>query len=395
MVGVVLLSSPVTNETQLPQSEQQTDETKQSTDNEPSTEQAPDVAQEPTDIEPTPGIIEPPNEEEGVNEEQVESEVNHVEEPKSTNHTVSPNVHLTVTAQPMGRSSRYSPFSLANAFNQMLTRCSYREELDEIIDYEEMTSADNTEAEGETSDTLYKPIVKPDKKKGKRKSKLPWSSSSDLGEARGSGIFNFNSSDKAIAKNKAEKEGDSPSKLQSGQSTPTRRLQKRNKKIKGSNEAHNALGIAMGGSIKSPESEFSQSERGLGTLSPQPWTEGSNISQSSLNASDFSRRSQISSSNRSSAEGLPRSETPVDRTNTATASPITLEALQHSNDDLPTDVVMPAAREERRRTGSHSSRDSSTSVSKVARIGAWLRQKRGYSVSSSTSAGGGGSAVSD
>ena len=154
----------------------------------------------------------------------------------------------------------------------------------------------------------------------------------------------------------------------------------------------------MGGTgacMKSPESEFSQSERGLGALSPQPGTEGSNISQTSLNASDFSRKSPISSSNRSSGEGLLRSETPIDRTNAHAGSPITLEALQNSNDDLPRHVVMPAAREERRRTASHSSRESSTSMGKAARIGAWLRQKRGYSVSSSTSAGGGGSAVSD
>src|SRR5262245_21562380 len=48
---------------------------------------------------------------------------------------------------------------------------SYREELDEIIDYgEQTTSADNTEAEAETSDAS-----KSEKQKARRKSRLPWS----------------------------------------------------------------------------------------------------------------------------------------------------------------------------------------------------------------------------
>ena len=60
-----------------------------------------------------------------------------------------------------------------------------------------------------------------------------------------------------------------------------------------------------------------------GTLSPPPWTQQSNISQSSLKSSNFSRQSHISS-NRSSME-LPRSGTPIDR---AVAPPTTFAAIQ-------------------------------------------------------------------
>jgi hypothetical protein len=68
-----------------------------------------------------------------------------------------------------------------------------------------------------------------------------------------------------------------------------------------------------------------------------------------------------------------------------------------NDDDLPTRVVMPAAREDKPRSNSQSSTHSAASSGKGTgnKFGAWLRKKRGYSVSSSTSAGGGSSAVSD
>jgi hypothetical protein len=146
-------------------------------------------------------------------------------------------------------------------------------------------------------------------------------------------------------------------------------------------------------SLKSPDSETSQ-DRGIGTLSPHPWTQQPNISQSSLNASDFSRKSHISS-NRSSTE-VSRSVTSIDRPPMSIPH-TTFETIQHNlvDDDLPTKVIMPAAREDKPRTSSHSSNHSAASSGKGSKIGAWLRKKRGYSVSSSTSAGGGGSAVSD
>lgn len=80
--------------------------------------------------------------------------------------------------------------------------------------------------------------------------------------------------------------------------------------------------------------------------------------------------------------------------------PTTFAAIQQSSledpeDELPTQVVMPAARAEKPRTSSHSSNQSAASSAKGSKIGAWIRKKRGFSVSSSTSAGGGGSAVSD
>ena len=234
-----------------------------------------------------------------------------------------------------------------------------------------MTSADVTEAE--TSDGASKS----EKKQKRRISKLPlpWSSNPDLpGDSKTGGIFSFASNEDG----------------------KTKKLQKK-KRPKESDNHVNAIDIAIGigrpGLVSTPASELSQSERGLGTLSPQPWLHQSNISQSSLNASDFSRRSHISS-NRSSVE-VPRATTPLDR-RPVSVTPTTFEELRHRNlqnhddDDLPTKVIMPAAREDRPRAGSQSSINSAGSSSKGSKIGAWLRKKRGHSISSSTSAGGGG-----
>jgi hypothetical protein len=151
------------------------------------------------------------------------------------------------------------------------------------------------------------------------------------------------------------------------------------------------MGIAIT-AASTPASELSQSERGLGTLSPQPWTHQNNISQSSLNASELSRRSHISS-NRSSME-MPRSRTPL-ANRPMSLTPTTFEEIQqrrllvensHDDDELPTRVIMPAAREDKPRTSSQNSNHSAASSGKGSKIGAWLRKKRGYSVSSSTSA---------
>jgi hypothetical protein len=137
---------------------------------------------------------------------------------------------------------------------------------------------------------------------------------------------------------------------------------------------------------------MSQSERGLGALSPQPWTQQNNISQSSLNASELSRRSHMSS-NRSSVD-LPRSRTPLG-TRPMSLTPTTFEEIQHrrllaenshEDDELPARVIMPAAREDKPRASSQSSTHSAASSGKGSKIGNWLRKKRGYSVSSSTSA---------
>ena len=92
---------------------------------------------------------------------------------------------------------------------------------------------------------------------------------------------------------------------------------------------------------------------------------------------------------------IPRSGTPIDR---AVAPPTTFAAIQQSHlidDDLPTGVNMPAAQAEIPRTNSHSSNHSAASSGKGSKVGAWLRKKRGVSVSSSTSAGGRNRAVSD
>jgi len=92
--------------------------------------------------------------------------------------------------------------------------------------------------------------------------------------------------------------------------------------------------------------------------------------------------------------------TPVDRTHSS-FPPTTFEDIRRhmesmNDEELPTRVVMPAVREEKQRTGSQSSTHSAASSGKGARskIGAWLRKKRGASVSSSTSLGAQG-AVSD
>lgn len=162
----------------------------------------------------------------------------------------------------------------------------------------------------------------------------------------------------------------------------------------------NAIGIALSvarpESLKSPDSEHTQSERDFKLVSPKRWTEQSNLSQSSLNASEFSRRSHISS-NHSSVE-IRRSVTPIDR---SLAPPTTFEAIQANshmnlpidNNDLPTRVVIPAARAENPLASSQSSTHSAAS-SKGSKIGSWLRKKRGVSISSS-SAGGAPSEVSD
>jgi hypothetical protein len=255
---------------------------------------------------------------------------------------------------------------------------SYREELDDVVNQDHgdvTTSADNTEAEASDS---------PDKKyeKNKRKSRLPWSSATDpvSGESKVSSIFSFASSTLG-------EEG-----------KPMKKLQKKKRpKDDVKSPPGSTFSVNRPGTVMSQGSELSQSER-ADTLSPPPWTQHTNISQSSLNASDFSRPSHISS-NRSSVD-VSRSGTPVDRPQHG--APTTFEELRQSNlmqgddDDLPTRVVMPAAREEKQRANSHSSTHSAASSGKGGnKFGAWLRKKRGYSVSSSTSAGGGGSAVSD
>jgi hypothetical protein len=245
-----------------------------------------------------------------------------------------------------------------------------------------MTSADVTEAE--TSDGASKS----EKKQKRRISRLPlpWSSNPDLpGESKELKVSNLFSFGTAPV-------GD--------QWKSTKKLQKK-KRPKETEGIVNAIDLAVGigrpGIVSTPASELSQSERGLGTLSPQPWLHQSNISQSSLNASELSRRSHISS-NRSSVEN-PRAATPLDR-RPISLTPTTFEELRQRNlqnqdndDDLPTRVIMPAAREDRPRAGSQSSNTSAGSSSKGSKIGAWLRKKRGLSVSSSTSAGGGGGAV--
>ena len=191
---------------------------------------------------------------------------------------------------------------------------------------------------------------------------------------------------------------------------PLRKLKKKARAREADGQV-NAIGIAVSvgrpSSLKSPDSDLADSERGLETLSRQPWTQQSNISQSSLKSSDFSRRSHLSS-NRSSAEiprsgtslEVPRSAPPVQHPPPTTlVPPTTFAAIQQrsfeEHDDLPTDVSMPAARADKPRASSRSSNQSAGSSSKGSKIGAWLRKKRGVSVSSSTSAGAGGSAVSD
>jgi len=148
------------------------------------------------------------------------------------------------------------------------------------------------------------------------------------------------------------------------------------------------VGTARPSSLKSPGLE---PER---RLSPHPWARQSNVSQSSLKSSDFSRQSHISS-NRSSDEGHPQSGTSIDRPVSTTFAAIQQSHLGDNtiDDKLPTEVIMPAALEERGRATSHSSNHSAASSGKRgSKIGGWFRKKRGFSVSSS---GGGSSVVSD
>lgn len=230
------------------------------------------------------------------------------------------------------------------------------------------TSADNTETEPEGSE-------RPDKK-AKRKSRLLWSLNSD---ANGSDS-KLNTLLASFTSSPGADEGKSP-----------KRLQKK-RVPKGSDVHINVATTGKPSSIKPPDSEMIASEPGARTLSPRPWTHQSNISQSSLNPSEYSRRSRISS-NQSSIDGS-RSGTPTDKPVTS-IPPTTFEAIQHnmalsSTDDL-SRVIMPAARRDRPRASSLRSDQSVASSSKGSKIGAWIRKKRGYSVSSSTSAGGGGS----
>ena len=242
---------------------------------------------------------------------------------------------------------------------------SYREELDEVIDYsEQTTSADNTEAEA--SDGAYKPV----KSKKKRMSKLPWSKDS---EASGS--------ESKLSLSVPSLSKDSPK--------PSKKLQKKKRGKDGELQTPTSP-------AETPSSEVNPFERPRETLTPPPWTQHNNNSQQSLSASIPSRRSHISSA-RSSAEA-PRTITPIDK-RPASAAATTFEEMRlnaaRNDGDLLTPGVIPAAREERARAGSQGSDHSANSAGKGGKIGAWLRKKRGFSVSSSTSAGGASSAVSD
>jgi hypothetical protein len=263
---------------------------------------------------------------------------------------------------------RVGTFHLSSFPHSRLTRVSYREELDEVIDSGDqvtITSTDNTETE--TSDVDHRKDGDQKIKKNRRISKLPWSSSTDVsGEGKVTNIFSVTSAP-----------SEDIGKL-------VKKLQKRRPKDGGVHV--NAIGITSDvgrtGSLKSPVSENDR-----GTLSPPPWTHQTNISLSSLKSSDLSRESHISS-NRSSME-IPRSRTPVDR---AVARPPSFTAIRQSHlidDDLPTEVIMPAAQAEIPRKGSQSSNHSAASSGKGSKIGAWLKKKRGFSISSSTTGGGG------
>lgn len=328
-----------------------------------------------TDVE-TPIIVQPEN-------VKGPSDSNHVIEITTANSIVDDGVtptnstFLRVSSAPMGRSSRYINF------RYFPLRSSYHEELDEVIDYC-ATSPDNTETE--TSDADHKPSNNNNKKKkNRRKSRLPWSTSSDIGfnEAKISSIFSF-----------ASAPGDD------GVSKSLKKLQRKQKggRKDGDVDIH-AIGIAVSvsGAGQQPTSLISPADSETDPrLSPHPWTHQNNISQSSLKSSDFSRHSHISS-NRSSVDN-PRSRTPIfDR-----PPPTTFAAIRHSHlsesfndddgDDLPTEVVMPAARAEKPRSSSYSSNQSAASSGKGSKMGTWLRKKRGFSVSSS---GGGSTVVSD
>jgi hypothetical protein len=317
----------------------------------------------------------------------VQSDVTeHVREPSHvvgdfvTDDGVTKGTFLAVSALPMGRSSRSVTLLIPCI---RLRQNSYREELDEIITHdhgETTTSADNTEAEA--SDGPEKTS-----EKNKRRSRLPWGNPTDptTGESKVSSIFSFASS-----------LGD--------EGKPVKKLQKKKRPKEPDADVKSpgsGFSVVRPGTVMSQGSEVSQSERGAGTLSPPPWTQHANHSQSSMNASEFSRPSHISS-NRSSVD-VSRSGTPVDGPPINNTASTTFDEIRQRNlmqvddDDLPTQVVMPAAREEKQRAYSQSSDHSVASSGKSggAKFGAWLRKKRGHSISSSTSAGGGGSAVSD
>jgi hypothetical protein len=160
---------------------------------------------------------------------------------------------LAVTSLPMARTSRY-PLAMPIAY------CSYREELDEVIEYGD-TSTDNTETE--TSDT---------DKGGKRKSRLPWSRDRATSESKVNQIFS------PIDK-------------------PTNKLQKKRPKC----DLQKNL-------VQSSVTETSPSEQHLvGRLSPSShWTQLTNPSQSSFDPSIPSRRSHTASKGSNhSAEKLP------------------------------------------------------------------------------------------
>jgi len=285
--------------------------------------------------------------------------------------------------------------SLHKSRHLILRVSSYREELDEIIDYHDpstTTSVDNTETEPSDVD---KPSASSSKRKSHRRSRLPWSNASDTGSSEkvGNTFFSFTSAPLALGD-----DSKSPKKL------------KRNRPKQGNIEV-NAIGmsVSVGGlSSYGPNTsapsipKSAESERGAETLSPPPpWVQQSDISQSSLNASDVSRHSHRSS-NRSSMDGLPRSATPGGPSTTFGAiqqsdlADMAKAARGEDGNELPTDVKMPAAAAEKDQTSSQSSVNSATSSSgKGPKIGAWFRKKRGISVSSSTSAGATSSVVSD
>jgi len=286
------------------------------------------------------------------------------------------------------------PTSLHKSRHLIFPVSSYREELDEIIDYHDpatTTSVDNTETEPSDVD---RPSASSSKRKSHRRSRLPWSNALDTGsgEKVGNTIFSFTSAPLAL--------GDD--------SKPPKKLKKN--RPKQDNHQVNAIGISVsvgGPSSHSPKSstpsvlKSAESEHGAETVNPAPWVQQNDISQTSLNASDFSRHSHRSS-NRSSMDGLPLSATPVGPSTTFAAiqqsdlAEIAKAASGEDSDDLPTDVKMPAAAVEKNPTSSQSSVHSATSSSgKGSKIGAWFRKKRGVSVSSSTSAGAASSVVSD
>ena len=253
-------------------------------------------------------------------------------------------------------------------------------------------SADNTETEPSDGD---KPSASSSMRKSRRRSRLPWSNASDAGssEKPGNTFFSFTSAPLVL--------GD--------EAKPLKKLKK--KRPNQGDLQVNAIGLSV--SVGGPSShgpnplspsilKSAESDRGAGTLSPPPpWVQQSDFSQSSLNASDCSQHSYISS-NRSSMDRPPRSATPVGPASTFAAiqqsqlAEMASAAGGENDEELSTDVKMPAAAAEKRQTSSQSSVHSAASSSgKGSKIGVWFRKKRGVSVSSSASAGGASSAVSD